>query len=100
MLHGFNLIGIDLYPSIGDQISQELTSPHTKSVLLGIKAQLMLPKHLKHSLKILYMSYFLFTFRYHVINVHLDRMSYLISEHPRHHPLVRGPNIFLTQRAS
>ena len=94
MLHGFNLTKVDLYPPISDQVSQELTSPYTKSALLSIKTQLMLSKHLKRSLKILYMPTFLFTFYYHVINVHFDCASYFILENPHHHPLVHGPSIF------
>ena len=54
----------------------------------------MLPEHLKHPLEVLYMPHFLFTFYYHVVNVHLDRTSYPISEHPHHHSLVRSLGIF------
>ena len=58
----------------------------------------MLLKYLKRSLKILYMPTFLFTFHYQVIDVYFDRASYFIPEHPRHHPLIRGPSIFQPKR--
>ena len=61
-LHGIDLIWVDLYPLISDQITQELTSSYTESTLLSIKAQLVLPKYIKRSLKILYMLTFLFAF--------------------------------------
>ena len=98
MFYGFNLIGVDLYSSISDQISQEFTSPYPKNTLPCIEAQLMLPKHFKHPLKILYIPYFLLAFYYHVVNIHLNCTPYFIPQHSRHHPLVHGPDVFQPKR--
>ena len=37
----FNLIGVDFYSSVSDQIPQELTIPYSESILIGIEAQLV-----------------------------------------------------------
>ena len=68
------------------------------STLLSVKAQLVLSKYFKCSLKVLYMPTFLFTFHYYVIDIYFDRASYFILEHPCHHPLIRDPNIFQPKR--
>ena len=48
--HGIDLIGIDLYPSVNDQVTQEFTSPYAKDTLHSVKAQLVLLKYFKCSL--------------------------------------------------
>ena len=48
--YGIDLIVIDLYPPVSDQVTQEFTSPHTEDALLSVKAQLVLPKYFKCSL--------------------------------------------------
>ena len=97
-LHDIDLIGIYSYPSVNDQITQELTSSYTKSAFLSVKVQLMSPKYFKRSLKVLYLPTFLFTFHYHVINIDFDRAPYFIPEHLCHHPLICGPSIFKSKR--
>ena len=93
MIHGFDLVGIGLYPLGRDQIPQELTSPHAESALLSIQAQLMLSEYLKYFLKIFYMSWFLFTLYYHIVNVYFYRAPNFLSKHPCHHLLVRGSGV-------
>ena len=58
----------------------------------------MLPKYFKRSLKILYIPNFLFTFHHHVIDIHFNRVSYFIPEHPCHHLLICGLSIFQPKR--
>ena len=48
--HGIDLIGVNLYPPVSDQVTQEFANPYTEDALLGIKAQLVLPKYFKCSL--------------------------------------------------
>ena len=41
---------------------------------------------------------FLLTLHHHVVNVHFHYVPYFTPEHPRHHPLICGPNIFKPRR--
>ena len=53
----------------------------------------MLPKYLKSLIQILHVPLVLPTFNYHVIYIHLHCAPNLISEHPRHQPLISVPCI-------
>ena len=36
--HVIDLIGVDLYPPVSDQVTQEFAIPYTEDALLGVKA--------------------------------------------------------------
>ena len=48
--HDIDLIWIDFYPPVSNQITQELTNPHSEDTFLSVKAQLVSPKYFNCSL--------------------------------------------------
>ena len=91
--HCFNLVAVDLYSSVSDQIPQELASPHFESTLLGIESYFVPSKYFKHFFEVANMLYFLLALYHHIIDVDLDNAPNFISEHSSHHPLICGTSI-------
>jgi len=91
--HCFNLVTVDHYSLVSDQIPQELASPHSESTLLGIESYFVPSKYIKHFFEVANMLHFLLALYCHIIDVDLKDAPNFISKHSGHHPLIRGTNI-------